>query len=75
MEEEIYTIQQSKLESAQHTNDQQWLEETFDEAARKIKSGGKVHILQEFSDRSTELVAIIDSVDMLEYYKEKYTAE
>lgn len=72
MEEDIYEISQSRLESAKHTDDRQWLEETFAEAAQRIKQGGKVHIMQEFSDRSTELVAIIDSLDMLEYYREKY---
>lgn len=74
MEEKVYYIYQSNLEIAKDTNDTKWLLETFAKASNKIKDGGSVHILQRLSDASTELVAIIDTLDMLDNYREKYSA-
>lgn len=66
------TISQSSLERARDTGDNSWLEATFNKADEIVRAGGKVNITQEFSDASTELVAIIDSRELLDYYKRKY---
>jgi len=75
MADDIFNIKQSELENAKNTDDSEWLEATFDRAAAVLAEGGKVHITQEFSDTSRELVAIIDSPDLLAYYKDKYSSQ
>ena len=70
--QEKFEISQSSLEKARNTHDTNWLETTFKIANSVIDSGGKINITQQFSDSSTELVAIIDSKELLEYYKSKY---
>lgn len=73
--EKSFEISQSGLERARDTNDEKWLDTTFAKAEEVIQAGGQVNITQQFSDASTELVAIIDSSELLEYYKNKYMPE
>lgn len=73
MTQETFEISQSRLEEAKNANDNAWLEGTFDQAEKVIADGGKVNITQQFSDGSVELVAIIDSKELLDYYRKKYS--
>lgn len=68
-------ISQSGLERARDTNDNEWLNSTFCQAEEVIKSGGSVHLTQRFSDDSKELVGIIDTLELLDYYRRKYQRE
>lgn len=70
--QETFEISQSSLERARGILDHTWLESTFNKAKEVIEAGGKVNITQQFSDASTELVAIIDTKELLNYYKNKY---
>ena len=72
MMEKVFQINQSDLEGAKNIGDEEWLESTFGKAAQIIERGGKVNIMQQFSDGSKELTAIIDTIEMLDYYKRKY---
>lgn len=65
-------IRQSKLESAKNTGDSTWHEDTFANAEKILEEGGIIHIVQEYSDTSSELVAIIDTPELLDYYRDKY---
>lgn len=69
-----YVIYNSKLEEAHNTSDAVWLTETFTTARRIIEKGGRVTVMQKFSDASEELVDIIDTISGLEHYRTKYTA-
>lgn len=74
MEETIYTIYQSDLETARYTSNMEWLDKTFTRASQEINEGNKVHIIQRHPDGCTELVAIIDYHDLLDYFRDKYAA-
>jgi hypothetical protein len=73
MTQEQYTIYNSRLEEARNTSDIQWLNAAFTRAREVIDGGGRVHIMQRFSDASEELVEIIDNMETLEFYRQKYT--
>lgn len=73
--QETFEISQSSLEEARSTSDEIWLEGTFDKAEKVIDAGGKVNITQQFTDGSVELVAIIDTKELLDYYKRKYGSD
>ena len=73
MPEEQFVIRQSKLEEAHNTSDREWLENTFVKARKIIDAGGIVKITQQFSDASMELVAIIDNLEGLNHYINKYS--
>lgn len=73
--QETFEISQSSLEEARSTSDEIWLEGTFDKAEKVIDSGGKVNITQQFTDGAVELVAIIDTKELLDYYKRKYGSD
>lgn len=70
--QETFEINQASLERARHRSDRDWLESTFNRARQVISSGGKVNISQQFSDSSIELVAIIDTKELLGYFQKKY---
>ena len=70
---ETFEISQSSLDKAKNTGDKAWLDGAFAKAEQIIDAGGKVHITQQFSDGSAELVAIIDTPELLKYYKNKYS--
>ena len=73
MTAEQFIIYNSELEEARNTSDSQWLEATFTKARKVINAGGKVHIMQRFSDASKELVEIIDDLKTLDFYRQRYT--
>jgi len=73
MPAEQFVIHQSQLEEAHNTSDREWLETTFAKARRVIEAGGRVSILQQFSDASMELVALIDNIEGLDHYIKKYS--
>ncbi len=70
---EQFEISQSRLEEARNSSDAKWLEKTFAKARQVIDAGGIVRIMQQFSDASLELVALIDNQEGLEHYRKKYT--
>jgi hypothetical protein len=67
-----FTISQARLEKAKSINDRDWLESTFNAAARVIDSGGKVKIMQPFSAAAHDNDAIIENREMLNYYRNMY---
>lgn len=73
MTDEEYVIYNSKLEEALNTSDSKWLDETFTKARKVIADGGRVAVLQRFSDASKELVELIDNMETLEHYQKKYS--
>ncbi|MDW7772171.1 MAG: hypothetical protein SCH71_04690 [Desulfobulbaceae bacterium] len=72
MGENLLTISQTRLERAKKIDEGAWLNSTFNKAAKVIGAGGKVKIMQPFTHSSTEMVAIIDTMEMLDYYKKMY---
>ena len=70
---EDFVIYNSKLEEAHNTSDKTWLNDTFARARKVIENGGRVALRQRFSDASSELVEIIDTLNVLEHYKSKYS--
>jgi len=72
MTEKQFTIRISKLEEAHNLSDREWLEETFKKARQIIEADGRVTITQEFSDRSSELISVIDSLEELKHLFKKY---
>lgn len=73
MPAEQFVINQSQLEEAHNTSDREWLETTFAKARQVLEAGGRVNITQQFSDASVELVALIDNVEGLDHYIQKYS--
>lgn len=72
MSQPIYKIYQSDLETAKNTSNMEWLDKTFTIASNEINNGNKVHIIKLHPDGCTELVAIIDYLDLLDYFRDKY---
>jgi hypothetical protein len=62
----------SNLQSARDTNNRKYLEEQFRAARKIIEAGGTVRVEQEFSDSSIETVHIIDNLDDLKLFENKY---
>lgn len=71
---EQFEISQSRLEEARNSSDKEWMEETFAKARQVIDAGGIIRIMQQFSDASLELVALIDNHEGLDHYQKKYTS-
>lgn len=62
----------SNLQSARDTNNRKYLEEQFRAARKTLEAGGTVRVEQEFSDTRVETVHIIDNLDDLKLFENKY---
>lgn len=62
----------SDLQSAKDTNNRKYLEEQFRAARKTLEAGGTVRVEQEFSDTRVETVHIIDNLDDLKLFENKY---
>lgn len=62
----------SDLQSARDTNNRKYLEEQFRAARKTLEAGGTVRVEQEFSDARVETVHIIDNLDDLKLFENKY---
>jgi phosphoribosylformimino-5-aminoimidazole carboxamide ribonucleotide (ProFAR) isomerase len=62
----------SDLQSARDTNNRKYLEEQFRAARKTLEAGGTVRVEQEFSDTRVETVHIIDNLDDLKLFENKY---
>ncbi|NOR10583.1 MAG: hypothetical protein GQ541_03735 [Desulfovibrionaceae bacterium] len=62
----------SDLQSAMDTNNRKYLEEQFRAARKTLEAGGTVRVEQEFSDTRVETVHIIDNLDDLKLFENKY---
>ncbi|MCK5196160.1 MAG: hypothetical protein KAQ71_20270 [Desulfobulbaceae bacterium] len=54
------------------TNNRKYLEEQFRAARKTLEAGGTVRVEQEFSDTRVETVHIIDNLDDLKLFENKY---
>ena len=62
----------SNLQSARDTNNRKYLEEQVRAARKTLEAGGTVRVEQEFSDTRVETVHIIDNLDDLKLFENKY---
>jgi|GEM_PF-6485601 len=72
MSQREFTISQTALDSALENNEQEQLAFFYREALSTIKSDGIVKIEQQFSDGVSEIVALVDTQDLLELYIGRY---
>ena len=70
--DEVMQISKSDLAGARDTDNKEFIETTFKEAAEIIKAGGCVHLMQVYSDASKEVSDVIDNQEQLDHLKTIY---
>jgi len=70
--EQVFEISKSDLAGARDIGSREFLESTFKKAAEVIKAGGRVHLMQVYSDTSKEVAEIIENLDQLAHVKTIY---
>jgi len=69
---EVMEISKSDLAGARDTGNRDFIETTFNKAAKIIKAGGSVHLMQVYSDASKEVSDVIDNQEQLDHLKTIY---
>ena len=72
MEKHVLTISKPELSSARNNGNQEFLQQTFKQAEEVINAGGLVNIQQVYSDGSKEVIRVINSLEKLDLFKNRY---
>lgn len=69
---QVIEISKSDLAGARDTGNKEYLISTFQQAEDIIKAGGSVHFMQVFSDASKEIADVVDNLEQLNHYRNRY---
>jgi len=69
-----HTIRMSDLETAKNNKNTDYLREQLEAGKQALRRGDTVRILQQFSDASVETLHVLDTVEQLEKFMDKYLA-